>query len=163
MDVKEKLLKLPTFTTRYMKLKMFMKSIIRGFINIKKWFFIIFRDNDFDENLIFSILYKKLELLEKNAEKNNDKNLKNIKILKNICMRLKDDIYLENATKEHDKRYHFRLEDLFDDMLNGFKKLRIDNTGYDESLNKCMKHADKLKDQDLQMFIHYLKKYIKKN
>jgi len=156
-----------------------IRKIKRLICKIKRIFYYlpyIWKNEDWDSHHIYDLLYAKLKSIE-NYWTNYDgmgryvgqeKDLKNIKIAKNLCKRLGNDNYLENATFWHDKRYDERdFEECFEDFTydNGevvSRWVEDNNKRREKSFIRACSHSDKMEKRDKEYLFDFLKKEIDK-
>jgi hypothetical protein len=150
------------------KIRHLYYSFIYGIENIIKWFPVIWQDRDWSQNYIYRILYYKFRNMEYHHKKysdsvNSPEVAKELMVAKNLCKRLADGNYLENATTLHDQNFEdVNMRDLFQPIGNGFSKYVGDsNEERDKSFDRCGKHSDYMEDQDLEFLLNHIRKHIK--
>ena len=145
-------------------------SIKNGIRNIIKWFPVIWNDRDWDWTFILKILHHKLNNMESSFRSeyamhaNNEKHAHNIMIAKKLCKRLIENEYLSNATLQHDKKFEeVDFKDLFikdSGIKNMSRYVGDSDKERAKSFDKCCKHSDYMKNQDLDYLFTHLRKYI---
>lgn len=151
------------------KIKSIYHNIKNGVRNIIRWFPTIWNDRNFDYTSIYWILYIKLKNMEEFFKSDNcwssckERQAKELNIAKNLCKRLAENEYLENATFWHDQKYESRT---FDEMFKPHPdkkgwKIYVDdkNKKRTESFERCCNHSNYMRKRDKR----YLFKYIEKN
>lgn len=144
--------------------------MFKKILKIIRWLPILLKDVDYDSDSIYSLLYYKLKFMEEYFNGDNawsadaKKCAKQIKIAKNLAKRLIEDDYLSNSLVEHEQKYPDYLDlglSMEQRKESKFYKL-IDKNSEDEkrSFARCSKHADYLKEQDINYLFDYLKKHI---
>ena len=146
-------------------------NLKRGIINIIKWFPVIWNDEDYDFQTIYTLLYHKLNHMEQYYESdktysaNADKTAYEIMIAKNLAKRLAKENYLNNALIEHEQKYPDYLEKSFHtEKIEGKDLYRIMDLNSKEekkSFERCSQLSDYLEQQDREYLFDYLKKKIR--
>lgn len=141
----------------------------QGLLSCFRWYKLVWNDRQYDYIYFFLLLQKKLELMEKYFYTNanflgKEKEAKKIKIARFCVNRLIKDDY--NVYKEHEKKYG-ELEWDFDRTMNSFLKYSKVKTKKEEreankSFNRCTKHEDYLRNQDLDYLFKIIRKHILK-
>lgn len=85
---------------RWWKIKDFFRRIKPGLGNVIRWFPVIYKDRWWDHSFLYSILKKKLELMEEGfrtagCSTNSEKDAKNMKICVLLLDRLINDAYID--------------------------------------------------------------------
>lgn len=159
----------------YEKIDQAFYDIKRGVKNLIIWFPVIWEDRDWDHWYLYKIIHKKLERMEilhrtYGHHVDNDKTADQIKLCKLLLKRLIADDYLMNATKYHDQKWG-DLE-IFTEEIEGrsncvsvHTKTTKDLTEKekkieDELRHGLYRHADKMKEQDLDMLFRIMRKHI---
>lgn len=130
------------------------------------WFFpVIWKDRDYEADFIYDLLARKLEKIEiykikyeKNIHK--DKETRKINVAKNLCKRLSQDEYLENATFWYDKIYAEESLNRLYSILHHKNVTR--NPKEEKSFDRCCKHSEYMKNQDRKLLFEILEKNIDK-
>jgi len=150
------------------------RNIKYGVRNLIKWFPVIWNDRDWDFFFIWTILHKKLELMEKEIRvnghhKNNIRDANQIKLCVNLLKRLIDDQYHENVFIHHEKKWgksHMKWEPTEDPELQSLHIIR-DNVNTDEEKEQETKEfqrlspkVEELRQQDINHLFDYMKKHI---
>lgn len=144
--------------------------MFKKIIKIIRWIPLLWQDVDYDADSIYGLLYYKLKFMEEYFSGDNTwgvdakKIAKQIKIAKNLAKRLMEDDYLSNALVEHEKKYPDYLElglSIEQDDFKFYKLVDKNSNEEKKSFRKCSKHADYLKEQDINYLFSYLKKHIK--
>lgn len=144
--------------------------MFKKIIKIIHWIPILWQDVDYDADSIYRLLYYKLKFMEEYFSSDNTwsidakKIAKQIKIAKNLVKRLMEDDYLSNSLVEHIQKYPDFLELALSMEQENSKFYKLVDKNSDEekkSFRKCSKHADYLKEQDINYLFDYLKKHIK--
>lgn len=131
---------------------------------------ILWKDEDCTFDFSYALLYKKLSRMEKVWEDRGqlfayvgqEKDLRDIRLAKNLCKRLHEDKYLENALFWHDKKYgdyvHLILVSK-EPNENGRYYYPGDPIKKREAeFSRCCEHSDKMKMQDRDLLMDLLKK-----
>ena len=146
-----------------------MINFLLGIKNIFIWFKIIWNDRQWDSYFLFILMQHKLALMQKYFETNAhyigaDKNVKNIKICKNLLKRLADDNYCKNVFLFHDEKWG-EANIIFKDntiIVNRKNCLTEDDKKKEkkEAINLCNREM-LLIDQDLNLLFTVMRKQIK--
>lgn len=151
----------------------FRYDIPYGVKNLFRWFKIIWKDRNWDNQYIYSILHHKLNLQERHIRKHdNHTDAQKIARKMRLCVllleRLMKDDYNDLAFYFHNKKWgepEFNLIDVDDE----YKKLDIThenvNTKEEEEQHfkeykRCSEHEDMLREQDLDMLFKLMRKHI---
>lgn len=162
------------FKKNYNKLETIYYNIQIGIPNLFIWFTTIWNDRWWDHYFIWKILYKKLEIMEKNIRKNgchlhNDKDANQIKLATLLLKRLIDDNYYENVFKHHAEKWgEITLDfkgtennNLYRSLLGREKAItdkQIEQENKD--FKRIMDKPEKMKKQDIEFLFNYMKKHI---
>jgi len=155
------------------KIKSLYYNIKHGLSNIIKYLPAIWHQREWSSDTTFILLHRKFELMEESFIKNSNyvkakRDIKQIKIANNLCKRLGDDGYLDNATRRYEERFGewgFDFEEIpiMDKDGNSLYQL-IDNR--DELSKKAYmrasSHSKYLRKQDIDTLFNLLKKDIEK-
>jgi hypothetical protein len=153
-------------------MRYFFKKIQYGIKNLITWFPVIWNDRQWDHIYFLMIVQKKLKLMESSFRKyghhvGSEKDANKIHYAYLLTKRLIDDNYMENAFKRHTELFG-ELFMKFDDKThrvhinyvkaNTPKEIQACNNLFD----KCCKHEDYLKNQDLNLLLLHFKKHLTK-
>lgn len=152
----------------------FKYDLPQGFINLKIWFPIIWKDRNWDYSFIYILLRHKLHLTEHLIRNHGhhlykDKDADNIKLCVNLLDRLIEDDYHKHAFKAHDKKWgeaDFQWKDTKDaefvEMLIKHENVKTpkDKEKEKEDFKRAINHEDHLKKQDLDMLFNTMRKHI---
>lgn len=151
----------------FSKIKDFYYSIKNGIKNIVKYLPIIWKDRDWDEYYIFSLLYHKFYYMEKLFRSDKVWSAKaldvadKLKIAKLLCKRIIDEDYLINALipveqKYGESKWHFEPS-----SHKGLNKMVFDGSEEEhKARHKAYKHSDYMKKQDIDYLFKFMAKYI---
>lgn len=145
-------------------------SFKHGIKNIIKWFPIIWNDRDYDEYYIYNILYHKFKSMEKfylsgdaYSAKATDV-AKQLRVVKNLAKRLKEENYLINALMWHEQKYPDFLENICNFEATDNPQIKtwkdLNPEGKKESFNRYDKHSDYMENQDREMLFKLMSKHI---
>lgn len=176
MQVKDTLLD-KLFYSWWTELVVIKESIQR----IIKWLPILWHDRDWDHYHIWNILENKIRFTKENIHKyghhvNKSRDVNNMRIAEILIDRIKKDEYEEMTNKEHTDHWGELewIEDSEDDNIlfdNKFSKhglVRTKVNSQQEWEQECkestkrLKHAEYLKQQDMEYLFRHLKKHIHK-
>jgi hypothetical protein len=139
-----------------------VKTSIKNLIN---WFPIIWKDRNYDEYYIYTLLHHKLKNMERffNSDKllsDGKKISKEVKIARTLCERIINNDYLSNALIPYYKIYG-ELDDKFMwtkyNEETGFYEIVFTNNEEQRKLfRRCSKHSDYMKKQDIDYLHHYI-------
>ena len=145
-------------------------NLKQGIKNLIRWIPVVWRDRDYDQSFVFYILYHKFKHMEDYFRGDNcwgadaEKYADEIKVAKNLCKRLYEEDYLENALFWHDKKFEsINLADLFEPSseYEGYSIYVGDrNEARDKSFKGCCKHSDYMEKQDKDYLFSYLYKHL---
>lgn len=150
------------------KIKDIYYNIKHGIPNIIKYIPIIWQDRNWDEHYIYSLLYFKFSDMEKYWRSDNvwsankDKTAHQIMIAKNLCKRLIDDNYTENALKPVEDKYgklkwHFEPSE-----IKGYTSMVFDETLEEsKARSRAYKHSEYMEKQDINYLFRHIEKYIR--
>ena len=127
-------------------------DICHGILNIIRWIPTIYADRSDDDRFIYLLLYKKFSIMEKDFSKydihsGSNKVILKIKTIKNLCKRLSDHNYLENALVDYYKKYG-----------EEYKNMAIEQK---KEYTKAGLHSIKMERQDYNYLIKHLEKNLK--
>ena len=132
---------------------------------------ITWQDSDYSFDFAYGLLYKKLSRMEKVWQDDKQqfayvgqkRDLKDIQIAKNLCKRLYENKYLDNAMFWHNKKYGDYIHDL--DFIS---KEANENGNYlyvgdtnkvrERGFSRCCKHANKMAKSDRDYLMDLMKK-----
>jgi secreted Zn-dependent insulinase-like peptidase len=150
-------------------------SFLRGIKNLIIWFPVIWEDQWRDDIFFFILIRKKLILMEKNFRKNghhvgNEKDADKMRTCINLINRIYEDDYIEQAYKNHDKRWG-QVEwsssptdnKYVRDIVRKYPNVKTKN---DEKLQekeaiRCSKLVEMQINQDIEMLFKILTKNIR--
>jgi len=165
----------------FWKIKRGFKEIIRwprkikhGIKNLIIWFPVIWKDRWWDHWFIYSMLNKKLSLMEKSLRKyghhtNAERDAHKIKVCAILFKRLMDDNYFENASRRHDEKWgeaklsflEIENSELLTLEINHDKVItEKDKEQERKDFKRVCKHQDNMNKQDINMVFDLMKKHI---
>jgi len=155
-------------------------NVTQGIPNLIKWFPVIWSDRNWDFYFIWTLLHRKLYLMEKHIRQHShhlykERDADQIKICVNLLKRILDDEYYENVFKNHDKKWgktHFNWKKI-DGEEFGYKEevcsldITRENAKTDEEKAQQTKEfrilstkVEEQKKQDINYLFDYMKKHI---
>lgn len=157
----------------FKKIRNFIISIKDGIENIIIWFPIIWKDRDWDQWFLYTILKFKLSNMEKYYRKygisaNSEKTANQIKICVDLLGRLLEDEYGNTVFKKHEEKWG-DLDFSFEPYKNDLHKCLITRpnikTEEDEKLERKQskrlhEHESYLIKQDVDYLFKIMKKHI---
>lgn len=156
------------------KLNYLYRDLKHGIKNLITWFPVIWNDRQWDHWFFYIILHKKLSLMENffhhyGIHTNAKNDAEKIKMCVLLLNRLKDDKYLDNAIKNHDKRWgesNINFEKIEDSDLyklnityDSVKNIK-DEKNQKRDFKNAIEKEQYLKDQDLDLLFSILRKNI---
>jgi len=137
----------------FRKIRNFFRSVYYGIENMFIWIPVIWGDRQFDYSYIYTVLQKKLKLMEEHYSSgesfcsDSKKMAKQIKIARILCDRLVDSNYLDVLFKEVEDKYgdYFKLV-----------KTKEEKDAY----HKAFEHSRYLENQDKDYLFDFMKKKI---
>jgi len=145
--------------TIFRKIIIFIKSIPTILKNIKHYWKFIANDRQFDYHYIYELLYTKFDYMSKYYDKGvmmhyigEEITHKEIKICKELCSRIINNFYSENAYVKFNKQY----PNYYDDFINNINK------EMDKGLRKKILSSAKHEGYMIQSCINYLHDIMKR-
>ena len=148
------------------RIKAFYYNILYGIQNLWKWRKIIWQDRDWDYVYIYEMLYFKLKNMEKHIKEygrfiGSERVVHELMVCKNLCKRLMNDDYLENALIPVEKKYGNLKYHWEDSDVSGFKTLVFDECKDErKARNRAYEHAGYMKRQDKRLLFDMMCKHI---
>lgn len=153
----------------FKKIRGFFRNIVNGITNLIKWTPVIWQDRDWDQWYLYSVMHKKLLLMEKFHNSNHTwsstakSTAKQIRLCRILCKRLMDNAYIINATMfPYDKLYND--DDYFTfEPVPGTNYSRLVETETPEQkkmFKKACKHSEYMQKQDRELLFKTMSKYI---
>jgi len=144
-------------------------NFFKGIKNLINWFYIIWLDQDWDQNFLYKILYHKLKNMENfhysdnTILANSKQTAKEIKTARILCERLIDRDYLGNAMIPYDDKYDYGV-------ILGSKPVEgkpgrsqlvfSEDKKQKELYRRCNKHSGYMENQDKNYLFEWMKKHI---
>ena len=150
-----------------MKLKII--RFIEGVQNVIKWLPVIWHDVDFDYHYLYKILHFKLKNMQEYLESDYaitadaKKTAKQIMIAKNLCKRLIDDNYLDNALRKYETQYGSSDVISFEPTENEYLHQLIWNwtdEKQEKDFGRACEHSEYMERQDIDYLFNFMKKHI---
>lgn len=150
-----------------MKLKII--RFIEGVQNVIKWLPIIWHDVDCDYHYLYKILHFKLKNMQEYLESDYavaadaKKTARQIMTAKNLCKRLIDDDYLDNALQRYETQYGNNNVVIFEPMENEYLHQLIWNwtdEKQEKDFGRACEHSEYMERQDIDYLFNFMKKHI---
>jgi hypothetical protein len=148
-------------------------DIPQGITSICKWIPTLWKDRNWDQYFIFTILKKKLELTEPVLRNGHcvdgNKRADEVHLCINLIDRILKDDYHENAFKNHDKKWgeldfsfrkHTDGKHCILDMTRQNIKTEKDKELERQESNRLYKHASNMQKQDIEYLFKIMSKHI---
>lgn len=153
------------------KIRTKYRQFKRGIKNLIRWRKIIFRDQDWDYEFIYELLYKKLEHMEQFFRSDHtysalaEETANEIKLVKEALERLIKHEYLDEELKEYHNTYGEDDELWTTEPIEGKNSSRLVWTENQEQLDMfgaASKRADKREQEDLDFVFSYMREHIQR-
>ena len=154
------------------RLRTFWYDLYCGFQSLFRWLPVIWKDRHYDHHYLFTVLEKKLSLMEQTFEedtmlisKDHQKRTQQIKTARILAGRIANREYLENALFWHEKVHPYLGFDFEQIEIEGkpfYRLIDLNSLESQKSFLQCGDHARYMEKQDQELFFKFVKKHISK-
>jgi hypothetical protein len=152
------------YKIRIYTIEMFIYHIKTGTKNIVKWLPIIWGDVDWNYFSIYSILFFKLNNMEKSfmyedSGLENEKYVKQIRLAKKLCFRISEDEYLWKLYDSIEERYG-KMKVTYGESNSKFKRISFEESEEASNAKKrAYEYANSRRKRDMEILCKILQKY----